>query len=233
MSAERTELLSINLARTTALSNPAGMIKDRYGKAIFPENSITVFDTALDYDSELFEDTVGLKLRDFDRDRYSSAYEADFGAGADWPTVAYEVLNSLVPFSAIAAAFFYGDRIEKSALAWKRMAVGLLSCIPRQGYTDANGAALLALDKVFELTKSSDVRLLAYTWVDEEVMFFDEPDKAKAAFETIAKLDKIETREKQFGVGLHSPPTFLFKFETDNRQVLAAVEQDKVRLTWV
>lgn len=92
---------------------------------------------------------------------------------------------------------------------------------------------MLALDKVFDLTKSSDVRLLAYTWVDEEVMYFDEPDKAKAAFETIAKLDKIEPREKQFGVGLHSPPTFLFKFETDNGQVLAAVRQDKVRLTEV
>ncbi|SMX29648.1 hypothetical protein TRP8649_03786 [Pelagimonas phthalicica] len=206
------------------------MVKDRYGKTIFPENSITVFDTSLDYDSELFEDTVGLKLRDFDRDRYSSAYEADFGSGADWPAVAYEFLNSLVPFSAVAAAFFYGDRIEKSALAWKRMAASLLSCIPRQGYTDANGAALLALNEVFELSKSSDVRLLAYTWVDEEAMFFDEPDKAKAVFETIAKLDKIESREKQFGVGLHSAPTFLFKFETDNGQVLAAVRQDKVHL---
>ncbi|MEO1405967.1 MAG: hypothetical protein AAFV54_05695 [Pseudomonadota bacterium] len=209
------------------------MIKDRYGKAILTENSITVFDTDLNYDSELFEDTVGLKLRDFDRDRYSSAYEADFGAGADWPAVAYEVLSSLVPFSAIAAAFFYGDRIEKSALAWKRMAISLLSCIPRQGYTDANGAALLALDKVFDFTSSSNVRLLAYTWVDEEVVFFAEPDKAKAAFETIAKLNEIESRERQFGVGLRSPPTFLFKFETDIGQVLAAVRQDKVCLTKV
>lgn len=209
------------------------MIKDRYGKAIFAENSITVFDTALNYDTELFEDAVGLKLRDFDRCRFSSAYEADFGAGADWPAVAYEVLNSFVPFSAIAAAFFCGDRIEKSAFAWKRMAASLLSCIPRQGYIDANGAALLALDKVFEISKSSDVRLIAYTWVDEEVMFFDEPDKTKAAFETILKLDEIESREKQFGAGLHSPPTFLFKFETENGQVLAAVKHDKVRLTEV
>jgi hypothetical protein len=37
--------------------------------------------------------------------------------------------------------------------------------------------------------------------IDEEVMLFDEPDKAKAAFETIAKLDEIESREKQFGGG--------------------------------
>lgn len=66
--------------------------------------------------------------------------------------------------------------------------------------------------------------------IDEEVMLFDEPDKAKAAFETIAKLDEIEFREKQFGGGLHSPRTFLFKFETSKGQVLAAVRQDKVLL---
>lgn len=207
------------------------MIKDRYGQDIFPENSITVFDTALDYDSELFEDTGKYKLRDFDRGRYASAYEVDVGAGADWPAVAYEVLGSVVPFSAVAAAFFLGERIEKSTLAWKRMATSLLSCIPKRGFTDANGAALLALEKVFEHTESPDVRLLAFTWIDEEGTFFDEPDKAKAAFETIAKLDEIETREKQFGVGLHSPPSFLFKFETSNGEVLVSVRQDKVRLT--
>ncbi|MCW9042617.1 MAG: hypothetical protein OQK05_04670 [Pseudopelagicola sp.] len=207
------------------------MIKDRYGQEIFPENSIVVFDTALDYDSELFEDTVGLKLRDFDRVRYASAYEADFGAGADWPAVAYEVLYSLVPFSAIAAAFFLGERIEKSALAWQRMAASLLTCIPKIGFTDANGASLLALEKVFELTESPDIKLLAYTWIDEEILFFDKPDKAKAAFETIAKLDEIEPREQQFGAGLHSPPTFLFKFETSKGVVLAAVRRDKVCLT--
>ncbi|MGX0878439.1 hypothetical protein ACSSV4_003138 [Roseovarius sp. MBR-154] len=142
------------------------MIKDRYGRDIFPENSITVFDTALNYESELFEDTVGLKLRDFDRGRYASAYEVDVGAGADWPTVAYEVLSSVVPFSAVAATFFLGERIEKSALAWKRMATTLLSCIPKRGFTDANGAALLALEKTFQHTESSDVRLLAYTWTE-------------------------------------------------------------------
>ncbi len=134
------------------------MIKDRYGRAIFPVNSITVFDTSLDYDSELFEDTVGYKLSEFDRSRFASAYEADFGAGADWPAVAYEVLNSVVPFTAIAAAFFLGDRIEKSALAWKRMATSLLRCMPKSGFTDANGAALLALERVFDHTDSSDVR---------------------------------------------------------------------------
>lgn len=207
------------------------MIKDRYGRSINRENSISVFDTSLNYKSELLKDAAGLKLRDFDRGRYASAYEADFGAGADWPAVAYEVLNSLVPFSAIAAAFFLGERIEKSALAWRRMATSLLSCIPKGGFTDANGAGLLALDTVFDRTESSDIRLLAYTWIDEEVMFFDEPDKAKAAFDTIAKFDEIEPRDKQFGAGLHSTPTFLFKFETDKGQVLVAVRRGDVQLT--
>ncbi|WP_424943421.1 hypothetical protein [Aliiroseovarius crassostreae] len=207
------------------------MIKDRYGQEIFSENSIIVFDTSLDYDSELFEDTVGLKLLNFDRNQYASAYEIDFGAGADWPAVAYEVLSSVVPFSAIVAVFFMGERIEKSALAWKRVATSLISLIPRNGFTDANGAALLALEKVFEYTNSSNVKLLAYTWVDEEVMFFDEPDKAKAAFETIAKLDEIDPREKQFGSGLHSPPTFLFKFDAGEKEVLVAVRKQNVRLT--
>jgi hypothetical protein len=214
----------------TTFRNYTDMTKDRYGQAVFPENSITVFDTSLDYDSELFEETVGLKLRDFDRSRYASAYEVDFGAGADWPAVAYEVLSSLVPFSAIAAAFFLGERIEKSALSWKRMTASLLSCIPKSGFTDANGAALLALEKVFDRTDSSHVKLLAYTWVDEEVMFFHEPDKAKAAFDTIVKLDKIEARERQFGAGLHSPPTFLFKFDTGERQVLVVVKCQDVQL---
>ncbi len=174
---------------------------------------MSVFDTTLNYDSELFEDTVGWKLKDFDRDRYSSAFEIDVGAGADWPAVVYEVLDKLIPFSAIAAAFFYGDRIEKSALAWKRICASFLSCIPTGGFTDANGAALLALEHVFEYSSCNDVKLLAYTWVDEEAAFFDEADKALAAFEVIAKLDKIEPRDRQFGLGLHSPPTFLFKFD--------------------
>ena len=94
------------------------------------------------------------------------------------------------------AAFFLGDRIEKSALAWKRMADNLLPCIPRCGFTDANGASLLALERVFDSTGSTNVNLLAYTWVDEEVMFFDEPNKAFVAFETINRLDKIEPRKK-------------------------------------
>jgi hypothetical protein len=142
------------------------MIKDRYGQAFFQTNAIAVFDTSLDYDSEAFDDTVGLKLRDFDRSSFSSAYEADFGAGADWPAVTYEVLTTYIPFASIVAAFFLGDRIEKSALAWKRMADNLLSCIPRGGFTDANGASLLALERVFDSTGSTNVNLLAYTWVD-------------------------------------------------------------------
>ncbi len=93
------------------------MIKDRYDKILFSEGSVAVFDIALNYDSELFEDTVGWKLRDFDREKYSTAYEVDFGAGADWPMVAYEVLG-LLPYSAVTAIFFMGDRIEKSVLSW-------------------------------------------------------------------------------------------------------------------
>jgi len=205
------------------------MIKDSYENEPLSENSVRVFDTALNYDSELFENTVRRKLRKFDRDRYASAYEIDFGAGASWPAVAYEVLSDLVPISAIAA-FFLGERIEKSALAWKRIASRLISCIPNDGFTDANGAALLALEQVFERTGSSDVKLIAYTWVDEEARFLDELDKACAAFDVITKLDTIEPREKQFGIGLHTPPTFLFKFEADNRVILAAVKKKDVKL---
>ncbi|MFT5624454.1 MAG: hypothetical protein ACI8Z0_000950 [Lentimonas sp.] len=61
-------------------------------------------------------------------------------------------------------------------------------------------------------------------------MFFDEPDKAFVAFETINRLDKIEPREKQFGVGLHSHPTFLFKFKVDDGQVLVSVRLTEVQL---
>ncbi|WP_412072965.1 hypothetical protein [Tritonibacter mobilis] len=62
-------------------------------------------------------------------------------------------------------------------------------------------------------------------------MLFDEPDKAKAAFQTVEKLNEIEPRERQFGMGLHSPPTFLFKFEVGERQILVAVRQTEVRLS--
>lgn len=217
----------------TALRDYATMIKDRYGTPFSTENSITVFDTSLNYDSELLEDTVGWKLRDFDRECFVSAYETDFGAGADWPAVAYEVLGSFLPFSAIAATFFLGEKIEKSALAWKRIVTNLLSCFPIGGFTDANGAALLALERVFEHTDSPFATLLAYTWIDEEVMFFDEPDKASAAFDVIAGLDVIEPRAKQFGSGLHSPPTFLFKFEVGEKQVLVAVRKKNVELVEV
>jgi hypothetical protein len=41
-----------------------------------------------------------------------------------------------------------------------------LSCIPRGGFTDANVASLLALERVFDSTGSTNVNLLAYTWVD-------------------------------------------------------------------
>ena len=102
-----------------------------------------MFDTSLEYDSELFEDTVGLKLQNFDRQVFGSAYEVDVGSGADWPVVVYEVLETIIPFSSIAAALFFGEKIEKSAMAWKRMAAHLLSLIPDKGFTDANGAALL------------------------------------------------------------------------------------------
>lgn len=223
-------LIYIFLVPWVVFGNRLGMIKDRYGSALFSENTITVFDPSLDYDTEVFEDTLGLKLRDFDRELYAEAYEVDFGAGADWPSVAYAVLENLVPFSAIAGAFFLGERIEKSVHAWTRMASALLSCIPDGGFTDANGAALLALEKVSEHVGCSEVSLLAYTWVDTEVAFFDEPDKAKAAFNLIEKLDEIEPREKQFKGGLHAYPTFLFKFEAGDVQVLAAVKQKTVSL---
>ena len=190
---------------------------------------MAVFDTTLNYDSELLEDTLGWKLRDLDRDKYAAAYEVDFGAGADWPMVAYEVLG-LVPYSAVAAAFFMGDKIEKSILAWKRLVTLLLSRIPKDGFTDANGAALLALERLFKESDSTSVQLVAYTWVDEEVMFFDEPDKAAAAFKVIENMDEIQPRDQQFGVGLHSAPTFLFKFQAHDRLFLAAVRLREVKI---
>jgi hypothetical protein len=143
--------------------------------------------------------------------------------------VAYEVLN-LAPYSAVVAAFFMGERIEKSILAWKRLVTLLLSSIPKGGFTDANGAALLALEHLFKVTDSPSVQLVAYTWVDEEVMFFDEPDKAAAAFKVIENMDKIQPRDQQFGVGLHSAPTFLFKFQADNRLFLVAVRLREVKI---
>lgn len=206
------------------------MIQDRYGKAIFSEDAIVIFDTGLDYDSELFETTLGLKLKDFDKSKFSDAYEVDVGGGADWPAVVYEVLQGLIPFSAIAAAFFYGDRIEKSTLAWKQMAGALLSLIPKHGFTDANGAALLALDAVFEATGAEDVKLLAFTWADGEIDFFDVEDKATAAFDLISKMDEIRPRKEQFGTGLHSTPIFLFKFETGGEVILARVNRGEVSI---
>lgn len=109
------------LAIQLATSDVVSMIKDRYAKMLFSEGSLAVFDIALNYDSELLDEIVGWRLRDFHCDKYSTAYEVDFGAGADWPMVAYEVLG-LIPYSAVAAIFFMGDRIEKSVLSWKRMA---------------------------------------------------------------------------------------------------------------
>jgi hypothetical protein len=196
---------------------------------LFSESSVAVFDIALNYDSELFEDTVAGKLRNFDRRKYSAAHEVDFGAGADWPMVAYEVLE-LIPYSAVAAIFFMGDRIEKSVLSWKRMASTLLASIPPKGFSDANGAALLALEKLFEQSNSGTARLIAYTWIDEEATFFDEPDKAAATFEVIKKMEEIQPRDQQFGDGLHSSPTFLFKFEADDGMFLAAVSLSEAQL---
>lgn len=196
---------------------------------LFSEGSVAVFDVALNYDSELFDDTVGWKLRDFDRDRYSAAYEVDFGAGADWPMVAYEVLG-LIPYSAVAAIFFMGERIEKSVFSWKRMASTLLACIPQNGFTDANGAALLALEQLFEQSSTSSARLIAYTWIDEEATFFDKPDRAAATFEVIKQMEEIQPRDQQFGGGLHSTPTFLFKFEADDGIFLAAVKLSEVQI---
>jgi len=206
------------------------MIKDRYGTALYAENSITVLDFPLDNAADGFEDDLGWKLRDFDQQRYSSAYQMDFGSGADWVATAYEVLNELVPFSAIAAAFFFGERIEKSAFAWKRMASILLSCFSSDGFTDANGAALLALEQVFEKTGATNVKLLAYTWVDEEIELFDEANKAISAFEIIARLDEIQSRDRQFEGGLYSTPVFLFKFEVEGKVVLASVRKKEVTL---
>lgn len=211
------------------IRNAETMIKDRYGKILFSEASVAVFDTALNYDSELFEETIGWKLQDFPRDKYAAAHEADFGAGADWPMVVYEVLG-LIPYSAVIAAFFLGDRIEKSVLSWKRIVSTLLDSIPKNGFTDANGASLLALEQLFEQSGSNSARLIAYTWIDEEAMFLDEPDKAAAAFEVIKQMNEIQPREKQFGVGLHSAPTYLFKFEVGDRFFLAAVKLKEVRL---
>jgi len=207
------------------------MVKDRYGNEVSSVDSITVLDTSLDYDSEVLEDTNGFKLETFDRDRFRLAYEVDFGAGADWPAVAYEVLDKFIPFSAVAAALFYGEKIEKSILAWKRMALSLLSLIPDGGFTDANGAALLALEAIFESSDASTVKLMAYTWIDEEIELFDEADKISAAFNIIMQLDEIQSRDLQFGDGLHSHPTFLFKFKADEKTILAKVRCKEVSLS--
>jgi hypothetical protein len=207
------------------------MIKDRYGNVFFSENSIVIFDTALDYDSGLCEDSLGLKLNSFDKSKFLEAYEIDVGGGADWPAVVYELSQSLIPFSAIAAAFFYGDRIEKSTLAWKRMAQKLLSLIPKHSFTDANGAALIALNEIFETTGASDVKLLAYTWIDEEIEFFDAEYKTAAAFNLISKMDEIQAREKQFGMGLHSTPVYLFKFAVAGEVIFARVQGSSVEIS--
>lgn len=220
----------VRLLQSPDSANSNGMIKDRYGTPLPTENSITVFDTNLNYDSELFEDTYGRKLETFDRKVFASAYEVDVGAGADWPVIAYEIVEKLIPFSAVAAALFYGERIERSALAWRRMADYLVSCIPNFGFTDANGAALLALEKVFEHAGSADVKLIGYTWIDEQVKLLDKPDRANAVFEIAAKLDRISPRDQQFGVGLHSPPTFLFKFDSQGEVIMAKVHRMKVEL---
>jgi hypothetical protein len=218
-----TEKRFVGLAIKDFIRKDLVMVKDRYGTSPFSTDSICVFDTSLKYDTELFEDTVGFKLKNVDTNRYSSAYEIDVGAGADWPVVIYEVLEKFVPFSAVAAAFFLGEKIEKSALAWKRITTSLLNCIPKGGFTDANGAALFALERVFEKLNPKSVVLIAYTWVDEEIVFFDETNKASAAFDLILELDRISEREDQFGEGLHSTPTFLFKFKADDKVVLVKV----------
>ncbi len=110
------------------------------------------------------------------------------------------------------------------------MASTLLACIPQKGFTDANGAALLALEKLFEQSSGSSARLIAYTWIDEEAMFFDEPDKAAAAFAVIKQMEEIQPRDQQFGVGLRSTPTFLFKFEADDGIFLAVVTLSEVQI---
>jgi hypothetical protein len=205
------------------------MFKDRYGQQAFPANAIVVFSPDLDYDTEYPETQSLPNIKDFDRSTYSAACEVDLGAGADWPFAAYQVLESFIPFTAIAAAFFLGEKIEKSAAAWGRMVKGLWRLIPKQGFTDRNGAALLLIEKSFiQYASAQEIELLAYTWIDEEVQFFDSEEKSVAAFDWISKLNAIEPGEKQFGAGLHGYPTFLFKLNIDGKTVLARVYKSSV-----
>ena len=86
------------------------METDRYGNRISFENSIVIFEPCMEYDAGDNGNTDSQRLQDIDPSRYSCACEADLGAGADWPVVAFELLNRLIPFTAIAALLFSGDR---------------------------------------------------------------------------------------------------------------------------
>ncbi|MEM9709726.1 MAG: hypothetical protein AAF871_13160 [Pseudomonadota bacterium] len=206
------------------------MFKDRYGNPLFDENSITVFDTDLNYDSELFEDTLGLKLKDFDRGQFNAAYEVDVGGGADWPAVAYEIADKAQYLAPVVAVLFYGEKVEKSLRAWGRLAAELVALIPKRGFTDMNGAGILALNAVFEATETTNVRLVAWTWGDDVNAPYVEGEKNLTAFEVIAKLNEIAPRDQQFGIGLHSRPTFLFKFDADGETFLVSVKGKKAEV---
>jgi len=47
---------------------------------------------------------------------------------------------------------------------------------------------------------------------------------------TFAKIDGMQLREPQFGMGLHSPPSFLFKFGPDGATILAKAEMKSVEI---
>jgi hypothetical protein len=139
------------------------------------------------------------------------------------------VAEKVIPFSALAALFFCGEKIEKSLAAWRRMAYTLLSSFPRAGFTNANGAALLALQRVFE-EDYCHVQLTAFTWTDGSFEIEGSFSKVDSAFEAINTINQIDDRKNQFGIGLHSTPTFLFRLNADGQSIIAKVKGKDVEL---
>lgn len=198
--------------------------RDRYGQLHFSTDSIVIFDADVDYDGEVFEEHMRLKLTQFDRELFVSAYEVDLGAGADWPFVAYEVINEVIPFSLVAAALFAGEQVEKSVCAWTRLASKLMSLLrKRTAFPNATGAALLAVSGVLERWPGEKIQLVGYTWIDTDAANLEGEEAANAIYSVLLEIDQIDDRARQFDGGLHSRPAFLFKFAIGDRVVMASV----------
>ena len=199
------------------------MFSDRYGANYGSDKRVTIFSQELEYDSETeYEDTI-VKVLDFDESTYEKAYEVDMGAGADWPFVALQILESVAPASLIATVFFFGERIENSFDAWHRMARKIVGLTPKHAFLDRNGAAVLALSKLTEAHSASTFELLAYQWIDSNMAFPRDSDLAEKSMELIASLNEIAPADSQFGQGLHGLPQHLFKIRADNVVFLVRV----------